>query len=183
MFVSFDFFFNVINEFDILKSDLVRFQGLKEIFMTFGILFNVFVQFFFVNFMQIKFLTQCITNLLNCLTFVNNGLKIIVRIAFNFIIGGLDDFLYITENVNDLEVRLGFVFGRFSVLKNGLVEIGELDDKRGERVNEDFIVYLINAFHNLEILFNSLIEWQGHNGCLLIAFDGRNEALNFYHGF
>ncbi len=97
-------------------------------------------------------------------------------------VGWLDDFFNIGKNFNDETVWLRLVFGRFGIFENRLFEIGKLDDKGCVRFYKDFIIDLIDAFDDLEVFLDSLIERQYHDWGLLVAFDASNEALNFVHG-
>ena len=151
--------------------------------MTFGILFDALIKFLFLVFVKIKFLTQGITDFLNGLTFIKNSIETIARIVFDFMIGGLDNFLYIVENLHNEEMGLRFVFGRFRVFEKGFIERGKLDNERSIRINKYFIINLVDSFNDLEVVLNSFIKGQNHDRGLLVAFDGSDESFYFMHRF
>lgn len=96
-------------------------------------------------------------------------------------IDGFDDFLSIVKNFHDKEMRLGFVLGRFDFFKNGFIEIGEVKNERSVGFNKDFIIDLIDAFDDLEVVLDSLVEGQNHHWGFLVAFDGSNKSFYFVH--
>lgn len=149
--------------------------------MTFWIFFYVLINLILFDIMLFQLFMKIVNNSFDFLTLVVNGLEPFIRIWLDFLICRFYTFLYANKSLNDQHIELRLIFRLLHLFKDIFVQSWQLTNKIKVRINENFIIHLIDSLHDFWILLYSFAIRKNRYWHLLISLYCRDKSLNLLH--
>lgn len=149
--------------------------------MTFWVFFHVLINLILFRIVLCQLFTKIINDFFDFLALVIDSFEAFIRIWLDFLIWRFYTFFNVDKNLNDQHIKLRLIFRLFHFFKDIFVQSWQLTNKIKVRINENFIIHLIDSLHDFWILLDSFVIRKNRYWHLLISLYCRDKSLNLLH--